>query len=183
MGLSRENIEQWFEAHNVPRYSRSAIRDLAIFGLAVSALPPDKWESFNTEQEKFNAGFIKGFTGDCTPSIPPQSDDGLKDILVALTNPFSDSEKVDRALHLVRHALASTPSAIVEKRYGFEKAHAVCILLCRDALIRKDYEAAYHWLYTLNSKQVPHDPFKPWADLEALAGPDYNKNRADGGAK
>lgn len=67
----------------------------------------------------------------------------------------------------------SAVSETEEKRYGFEKAHAVCILLCRDALLRKDYEGAYHWLYTLDSKQVPHDPFNPWLELEALAGEDY----------
>ena len=34
--VSREGIEQWFEMHGYPRYSHSAIRDLAIKGLAVS---------------------------------------------------------------------------------------------------------------------------------------------------
>ena len=55
----------------------------------------------------------------------------------------------------------------------FHPAHAVCILLCRDALIRGDVQSAYHWLYTLDSKQVPHDPFKPWGELLAIAGDAY----------
>lgn len=54
----------------------------------------------------------------------------------------------------------------------FDPAQAVCILKVRDALLAKDIDEAYHWLYTLDSKQVPHDPFKPWAELERLAAID-----------
>lgn len=63
-------------------------------------------------------------------------------------------------------------SATGEKQYGFEKAQAVCILKVRDALLANDHDEAWHWLYTLDSKQIPHDPFKPWADLERLARAD-----------
>jgi hypothetical protein len=33
----------------------------------------------------------------------------MKNLLVALTNPFSDEEKIERALHLVRRALKGKP--------------------------------------------------------------------------
>lgn len=55
------------------------------------------------------------------------------------------------------------------KTLTFSPAQALCILKLRDALLARNYDMAWHWLKTLDSKQVPHDPFKPWADLERIA--------------
>jgi hypothetical protein len=78
---------------------------------------------------------------------------------------------LNEGLDKLKAARSATPAM------SFTHAQAVCILKVRDALLVKDVQEAYHWLYTLDSKQVPHDPFKPWADLERLAAapsPDGN---------
>lgn len=67
---------------------------------------------------------------------------------------------------LARHAAASSATT---EGMGFTPAQATCILLVRDALLAKDIDEAWHWLYTLDSKQVPHDPFNPWSELEEIS--------------
>jgi hypothetical protein len=51
----------------------------------------------------------------------------------------------------------------------FSASQATCILKLRDAILKKDFDEAWNWLKTLDSKQVPHDPFQPWVDLERIA--------------
>jgi hypothetical protein len=63
---------------------------------------------------------------------------------------------------------------------AFHPVHAFLILKVRDAILGKNFDDAYHWLYVLDSKQVPHDPFKPWGELEALAAPIVQKEMERG---
>jgi hypothetical protein len=70
----------------------------------------------------------------------------LKNILVALTNPFSDEEKVERALYLVRRALKDAPPSPLEMLLDMDvsdikeaigKAHPSIDDMDRDNLIEK----------------------------------------------
>jgi hypothetical protein len=85
-------------------------------------------------------------------------------------------DKASAAQHDLERAVANhtadLSAASATPAMSFTPAQAVCILKVRDALLAKDVEEAYHWLYTLDSKQMPHDPFKPWADLERIAAAD-----------
>jgi hypothetical protein len=48
------------------------------------------------------------------------------------------------------------------------------VLRVRDALVKKDYEEAYYWLYAIASPEF--DKYYPWADLECVAGWPESKN-------
>ena len=87
-----------------------------------------------------------------------------------IINNYSDAKLEAQELVRVADAYAATlPQQ--EERERFSSAQALCILKVRDALLAKDIEEAYHWLYTLDSKQTQHDPFNPWAELERIAAP------------
>lgn len=49
-------------------------------------------------------------------------------------------------------------------------AQAQAVLAVRDALVRDDYNEAYHQLVVL-ADTLSDDPYKHWKGLEALAGP------------
>jgi len=44
------------------------------------------------------------------------------------------------------------------------------ILKVRDAIIEKDYDEAWHWLYTIASPNYDKTADEVWTDLERIAG-------------
>ena len=54
----------------------------------------------------------------------------------------------------------------IEQLEDEKKRWAKQILKARDALIKEDYEDAYHQLYGLASPEF--DKFNPWQEIEAL---------------
>ena len=49
------------------------------------------------------------------------------------------------------------------------KAEAIKILKIKDAMIKKDYNEAWHWLYQIASPNFDKNYEDVWTDLEKLA--------------
>jgi hypothetical protein len=50
---------------------------------------------------------------------------------------------------------------------AYKKEMAEKILKIRDAIVEKDYDEAWHWLYSIASPD--YDKLEPWEELERLA--------------